>query len=263
MILFPALDVLGGQCVRLERGDRAKATLYNPDPTAQARRFLEQGAQALHIVDLDAAFDGQSENAPVIERIVREAQKYKAFVQLGGGLRSQEALERWLTMGVDRVVVATLVRENFALALKLCEQQQEKIAIALDLRKGKVATRGWVTEIDSAGLEPAERDLDARAWLAPFIARKCNIGAVVVTDIVRDGMLSGSNNDLTLSFARTLPYPVLASGGVASLQDLVSLARTGEVAGAICGRALYEGMFSLEEALAAVATSREEIQRQH
>ena len=249
MILLPALDLLGGKCVRLERGDRAKATIYNPDPVDQARTFLAQGARALHIVDLDAAFDdGRSENASVVERIVREAQKHqkhqkqKVFVQLGGGLRTREAVERWLEAGVDRVVIATLALENLPLALKLCETHHEKIAIALDLKEGKVATRGWLDR----------HDLDVRSWLAPFLEVKRGIGAVIITDIARDGMLSGSNNELTFSFARTLPCPVIASGGIASLADLSALASTGLVAGAICGRALYEKIFLLEEALVAV-----------
>ncbi len=268
MILFPALDLLGGQCVRLARGERAAATLYNPDPPAQARHFLRQGARALHIVDLDAAFDGRSENASVVERIVREAQKYKAFVQLGGGLRSQEAVERWLKTGVDRVVIATLALEDLPLALKLCEKWHEKIAVALDLREGKMATRGWLVHYDfsghdssghdSSGHNLAERDLDVRSWLAPFLEPERRIGAVVVTDITRDGMLSGNNEALTLSFARTLPCPVIASGGIASLDDVNALARTGVVAGAICGRALYEGKFSLEAALAAVEKAHAE-----
>ena len=267
MILFPAIDVLGGQCVRLTRGDRGQATVYNPDPVDQARHFLRQGARALHIVDLDAAFDGRSENAPVVERIVREAKKHNVFVQLGGGLRSKEAVERWLEMGVDRVVVATLALENLPLALTLCETWRERIAIALDLREGKVATRGWLVHHNFSGDNLAERDLDARnlaerdldahTWLAPFIEVDRRIGAVVVTDITRDGMLSGANEALTLSFARTLPCPVIASGGIASIEDLVALARTGVVEGAICGRALYEGKFSLEEALLAVAAFEE------
>ncbi len=253
MILFPAIDLLEGKCVRLAKGDRAAATLYNSDPLEQAQQFLEQGARALHIVDLDAAFDGRSENASIVLRIVREAQKHNAFVQLGGGLRSKEAVERWLETGVDRVVIATLALENLPLALKLCETWHEQIAIALDLKEGKIATRGWLVE-NKLG----ERDLDARSWLAPFLESKRRIGAVVVTDIARDGMLSGNNEALTLSFARTLPCPVVASGGIASLQDLIALARTGIVAGAICGRALYEEKFSLDEALAAVEEARAE-----
>ena len=256
MILFPALDLLGGQCVRLARGERAAATLYNPDPPAQARHFLQQGARALHIVDLDAAFDGQSENASVVERIVHEAQKYKAFVQLGGGLRSQAAVERWLKTGVDRVVIATLALEDLPLALKLCEKWHERIAVALDLREGKMATRGWRVHYDFSEHNLGERDLDVRSWLTPFLEAERRIGAVVVTDITRDGMLSGSNEALTLSFARTLPCPVIASGGIASLDDVNALARTGVVAGAICGRALYEEKFSLEAALAAVEKAR-------
>ena len=263
MILFPAIDLLEGKCVRLAKGDRAAATLYNSDPLEQAQQFLEQGARALHIVDLDAAFDGRSENASIVLRIVREAQKHNAFVQLGGGLRSKEAVERWLETGVDRVVIATLALENLPLALKLCETWHEQIAIALDLKEGKIATRGWLVEnklaenkIDENKL--VERDLDARSWLAPFLESKRRIGAVVVTDITRDGMLSGNNEALTLSFARTLPCPVVASGGIASLQDLIALARTGIVAGAICGRALYEEKFSLDEALAAVEEARAE-----
>ena len=258
MILFPAIDLLGGKCVRLAKGDRAAATLYNSDPLEQAQQFLEQGARALHIVDLDAAFDGRSENASIVLRIVREAQKHNAFVQLGGGLRSKEAVERWLETGVDRVVIATLALENLPLALKLCETWHEQIAIALDLKEGKIATRGWLVENKIDENKLAERDLDARSWLAPFLESKRRIGAVVVTDITRDGMLSGNNEALTLSFARTLPCPVVASGGIASLQDLIALARTGIVAGAICGRALYEEKFSLDEALAAVEEARAE-----
>ncbi len=247
MILFPALDLLGGQCVRLTHGERAQATIYNPDPVEQARLFLQQGARALHIVDLDAAFDGQSENAPVVERIVHEAKKHNAFVQLGGGLRSNKAIERWLEAGVDRVVIATLALENLPLALKLCEQWHKRIAIALDLREGKMATRGWLVE----------HDLDVRSWLAPFLEPERIISAVVVTDITRDGTLAGSNNEMTFQFARTLfartlPCHIIASGGIASLEDLSVLARAGIVDGAICGRALYEGRFSCEEALASI-----------
>ena len=244
MIIYPALDLKGGVCVRLYKGERERATRYNEDPLQQARYFLAQGARALHVVDLDGAFAGHSENGAIIEKIVAASE---APIQLGGGLRSKQAVEHWLERGVARVVIATLAVEHPDVALALCEKWGKRIAIALDLRDGKIATRGWLK--DSLDLEP-------NMFLSPFVA--ANIGAVIVTDITRDGTLSGANSTLTAGFAHALPCEVIASGGISSLEDLLELAREPAIAGAICGRALYEEKFSLAEAQ--IAIERQDIE---
>ncbi len=234
MIIYPALDLKGGKCVRLYQGEKNRTTLYDNEPLRQTKLFLDEGARALHVVDLDGAFDGYSSNKDVIEKIAAISH---VPIQLGGGLRSREAVEHWLERGVERVVIATMAVEQPELALSLCKKWRNRIAIALDLRGGKIATRGWLQGND---------ELNPYIFLEPFV--QAGIAAVIVTDISRDGTLKGTNIDLSVEFAKALPCEVIASGGISSLEDIIKLTRRDAIAGAICGRALYEGKFSLADA---------------
>ena len=213
--------------MRLYQGEKNRATSYHSDPLQQAKLFLEQGARALHVVDLDGAIDGKSTNGEIIEKI---AALSNAPIQLGGGLRSLKAVEHWLERGVERVVIATMAVEQPELALSICKKWRNRIAIALDLRDGKIATRGWLQNNEA---------LNPLIFLKPFV--QAGIAAVIVTDISRDGTLAGTNLELSVEFAKALPCEVIASGGISSIEDIKMLARSGEIAGAICGRALYEG----------------------
>ena len=226
--------------MRLYQGEKNRATLYESEPLRQAKLFLDEGARALHVVDLDGAFDGQSANGDIIEKI---AALSHVPIQLGGGLRSHQAIEHWLERGVERVVIATMAVEEPELALALCKKWRKRIAIALDLRDGKIATRGWVQN---------NHELNPHIFLKPFV--QAGIAAVIVTDISRDGTLAGANLELSVEFAQKLPCEVIASGGISSLEDIIKLARSDVIAGAICGRALYEGKFSLADALLAAET---------
>ena len=236
MILFPAIDLKQGACVRLLRGEMDRATVFNDDPPAQARAFAGAGARWLHVVDLDGAFSGRPENAAVVEAIVAALD---IPVQLGGGVRDEATIERWLAAGVARVILGTAAAREPALVKAACARWPGRIAIGIDARDGKVAVEGWAETSDLDADELALRFEDAGA------------AAIVHTDIARDGAMTGMNVEATAALAARLTTPVIASGGVTSLDDLraVKAAAGSGIVGVIAGRALYDGRIDLAEAL--------------
>jgi phosphoribosylformimino-5-aminoimidazole carboxamide ribotide isomerase len=243
VILYPAIDLKDGQCVRLVRGDMAQATVFNAAPADQARRFAEAGAAWLHVVDLNGAFEGRPVNAGAVEAILAASDRP---VQLGGGNRSMATIEAWLVAGVARVVLGTVAVKDPALVRNACKEWPGKIALGIDARGGRVAVEGWaeVSEIEVRDL--ALRFEDAGA------------AAIVYTDIDRDGVLQGPNVAATAALAAAVATPVIASGGVSSIADLRALAVEPGIAGAIVGRALYDGRVDLAQALAALADENAE-----
>jgi phosphoribosylformimino-5-aminoimidazole carboxamide ribotide isomerase len=228
VILFPAIDLKGGACVRLVRGDMATATIFNHDPAAQARKFAALGFRWLHVVDLDGAFAGGSVNGDAV-RAIRNAVDIK--IQLGGGIRERAAIDAWLDVGIDRLVLGTAALRDPDLVRHAAANHPSRIAVAIDGHNGKVAVEGWA-EISEIGIvELAHRFADA------------GVAAIIATDIARDGALTGIDADATAEFAQAAGIPVIASGGVATLADIAALrAREKDgVAGAIIGRALYDG----------------------
>jgi phosphoribosylformimino-5-aminoimidazole carboxamide ribotide isomerase len=240
VILYPAIDLKDGRCVRLERGEMATATVFNDDPAAQARAFAAAGARWLHVVDLQGAFAGRPVNAAAVDAIVAAVD---CPVQLGGGIRDRAAIEAWLDRGVARVILGSAAVHTPAVVREACRAFPGRIAVGLDARDGRIATDGWAraTALDAVTL--AQRLADA------------GVAAFIYTDIARDGVLSGPNVEATVALAGSVPVPVIASGGVASLADLAALkaAGGGVLEGVIVGRALYDGRIDLAEALALLA----------
>lgn len=226
MKLYPAIDLKDGACVRLVKGDMAQVTVFNTDPAAQARTFAEAGFRRLHVVDLNGAVSGKPVNAAAVEAILAAV---RLPVQLGGGIRDAAGVEAWLARGIDRVVLGTMALRDRALARELCRRFPGRIAIGIDARGGKVAVEGWTETSATDALDLARAFEDAGA------------GAIVYTDIDRDGVLSGVNVEATARLARVVTTPVIASGGIAGLADLAALAGDGCIHGAIIGRALYDG----------------------
>ena len=240
MIVYPAIDLKDGRCVRLVRGAMESATVFNDDPAGQARAFAGAGAIWIHVVDLDGAFAGKPKNAAAVEAIVKTA---PVKVQLGGGIRDEATLEGWLGKGVARVVLGTAAVKNPNLVRAACRRWPGRVALGIDARGGMVAVEGWAETAAVAALDLARRFEDAGA------------AAIIYTDIERDGALQGVNVEATAALAGALETPVIASGGIASLDDLAAL-RAHEkdgVAGAILGRALYDGRVDLKSALALMA----------
>ena len=240
MIIFPAIDLKDGQCVRLLKGDMQRATVFNDNPAAQARAFEAQGFRWLHVVDLDGAVAGRAANAQAVEAIVRAV---GIPVQLGGGIRDAQSIERWLEGGVRRVILGTAAVENPELVREACRKFPGSIAVGIDARGGKVAVEGWAKTSEVSALELALRFED------------CGAAAIIYTDIERDGALAGVNVEATAALASRLETPVIASGGVASLDDIRALRRheSDGVEGVICGRALYDGRIDPKAALALTA----------
>ena len=238
MHLFPAIDLKGGQAVRLLRGDMAQATVFNDDPSAQAADFRAAGFRWLHLVDLDGAFAGRPVNADAVERIV--AAVGDTPVQLGGGIRDLATVERWLERGVTRVILGTVAVKNPDLVAEACRAFPGRIVVGIDARAGRVATEGWAETSELAAAELARRFEDA------------GVAAIVYTDIERDGALQGVNVEATADLARAVDIPVIASGGVSGIEDIRRLMTVeGDgVTGAILGRALYDGRIDPREALA-------------
>jgi phosphoribosylformimino-5-aminoimidazole carboxamide ribotide isomerase len=243
VILFPAIDLKNGEAVRLEQGDMTRATIFHRDPAEQARTFAAKGFNYLHVVDLDGAFAGRPMNATAVERILAAV---KVPVQLGGGVRDRATVEAWLGKGVARVIIGTAAVRNPALVKEAAKAFPGRIAVGLDARDGKVAVEGWAKTSELSALEIARRFEDA------------GVAAIVYTDIARDGMLKGLNLDATIALADALSVPVVASGGFASLDDVLALlaARARKLAGAIVGRALYDGRLDAAEALKLIGAAR-------
>ena len=237
MILYPAIDLKGGQCVRLLRGEMSAATVYSEDPAAQAKSFIGAGCRWLHVVDLDGAFAGKPMNAVAVAAIVAAA---RVPVQLGGGIRDRATIERWLEQGVARVVLGTAALRDPDLVKAACRAYPGKIAVGIDARHGRVAVEGWAKSSNMTALDLA------------LAFENAGVAAIIYTDIERDGALSGVDAEATAALARRLTTPVIASGGVAGLADLAALkAREADgIAGVICGRALYDGRLDLGRALA-------------
>ena len=236
MILFPAIDLKDGEAVRLQQGDMARATVFNRDPAAQARAFEQAGFAYLHLVDLDGAFAGKPVNAAAVERILAAV---KIPAQLGGGIRDRATIDGWLGKGIARVIIGTAAVRDPALVKDAARAFPGKVAVALDAREGKVAVEGWVQTSELAALDIAKRFEDA------------GVAALVYTDVSRDGMLKGLNLDATIVLAEKVSIPIIASGGLASLDDVHALLqpRAEKLAGAIVGRALYDGRLDAAEAL--------------
>jgi len=240
MILYPAIDLKDGRCVRLKRGEMAEATVFNDDPAAQARSFAAQGFSHLHIVDLNGAFAGKPVNAAAVESVLAAV---ATPVQLGGGIRTLDMMEAWLARGVARVILGTVAVRTPTLVHEACRRFPGRIAVGIDAKGGKVAVEGWaaVSELEVAEL--------ARRFEGAGVA------AVIYTDIDRDGVLTGLNLPATAALARTISIPVIASGGLAGLADIEALLRPEHqmIAGAIAGRALYNGRLDARAALALIA----------
>ena len=240
LIVFPAIDLKGGQVVRLAEGDMDRATVYGDDPAAQAMLFAEAGAMHLHVVDLDGAFAGQAVNAAAVEGIVST---FPGHVQLGGGIRDRAAVERWFDLGVSRVVIGTAALKDPEFVKAAARDFPGGIVVAVDARDGFVATEGWAEKSDMAVVDMARRFEDA------------GVAALLFTDVGRDGLLKGCNIDATVDLARATDIPVIASGGVAGIADIrmLSLHVGDGVEGVITGRALYDGRLDLKTALAVAA----------
>ena len=243
MILFPAIDLKEGLAVRLEQGDMARATVFNRDPAEQARLFAAQGFAYLHLVDLDGAFAGRPMNAAAVERILATV---KIPVQLGGGIRDRATIEAWLGKGVTRVIIGTAAVRDPALVKQAASAFPGRVVVGLDARDGRVAVEGWAATAELSALELARRFEDA------------GVAAIVYTDVARDGMLKGLNLDSTIALAEAVSIPVIASGGLASIDDVRSLLtpRAQKLAGAIVGRALYDGRLDAAEALKLIRTAQ-------
>lgn len=237
MILYPAIDLKDGNCVRLLHGEMDKATVFGTDPAAQAAKFEAAGCAWVHLVDLNGAFAGEPVNAAAVEAILA---RIKVPAQLGGGIRDMATIERWLSKGLARVILGTVAVENPALVREAAKAFPGQVAVGIDARNGKVATKGWATETDVLVTDLAQSFEDA------------GVAAIIYTDILRDGAMTGPNIEATEALARAVSIPVIASGGVSSLPDLIALRDTGVIAGAISGRAIYDGALDLQAALAAL-----------
>jgi phosphoribosylformimino-5-aminoimidazole carboxamide ribotide isomerase len=243
VILFPAIDLKNGEAVRLQQGDMARATVFNRDPAAQAKVFEQQGFEYLHLVDLDGAFAGKPINAAAVERILAAV---KMPAQLGGGIRDRATIENWLGKGVARVIIGTAAVRDPSLVKEAARAYPGRVAVGLDARNGRVAVEGWAETSELAVLDIAKRFEDA------------GVAAIIYTDVARDGMLKGLNLEATITLADGVSIPVIASGGLASIEDIHALLapRAQKLAGAIAGRALYDGRLDAAAALQLIATAR-------
>jgi phosphoribosylformimino-5-aminoimidazole carboxamide ribotide isomerase len=243
MILFPAIDLKEGLAVRLQQGDMARATVFHRDPAAQARAFEAQGFEYLHIVDLDGAFAGKPVNAGAVDRILETV---GIPVQLGGGVRDMATVEGWLGKGVTRVIIGTAAVRDPAFVKEAAKNFPGKVAVGLDARDGKVAVEGWAEASELSALDIARRFEDA------------GVAAIIYTDIARDGMLQGLNLEATVALAEAISIPVVASGGLASIDDIKAMLepRAKKLQGAIAGRALYDGRLNAAEALTLIRDAR-------
>ena len=243
MILFPAIDLKNGEAVRLEQGDMARATIFHRDPAEQARVFAAQGFEYLHIVDLDGAFAGKPMNAAAVERILATV---KIPLQLGGGIRDRATIDAWLDNGIRRVIIGTAAVRDPALVKAAARAHPGRIAVGFDARDGAVAVEGWAETSEISALDIARRFEDA------------GVVAIIYTDIARDGMLRGLNLDATIALAEAVSIPIIASGGLASIEDVHALLepRAQKLEGAVVGRALYDGRLDAAAALRLVRAAR-------
>jgi phosphoribosylformimino-5-aminoimidazole carboxamide ribotide isomerase len=243
VILFPAIDLKEGLAVRLEQGDMARATIFHRDPATQAQAFAQQGFEYLHVVDLDGAFTGKPVNADAVERMLKAV---TMPVQLGGGIRDLKTVEAWLAKGIARVIIGTAAVRDPAFVKQAAKTFPGRVAVGLDARDGKVAVEGWAETSEVTALEIAQRFEDA------------GVAAIIFTDIARDGLLKGLNLDATIALADSISIPVIASGGLASIEDVKAMLtpRAGKLAGAIAGRALYDGRLDPAQALALIRAAR-------
>ncbi len=239
MILYPAIDLKDGQCVRLLRGDMEAATVFGDDPAAQALKFQDAGCEWLHLVDLNGAFAGAPVNAAAVEAILKSV---RVPVQLGGGIRDLATIEMWLSKGLARVILGTVAVEVPGIVRQAARAFPGQVAVGIDARKGFVATKGWATQTKVQATDLARSFEDA------------GVAAIIYTDIDRDGAMQGPNIGATEALARAVSIPVIASGGVSTLADLIALRDTGVIAGAISGRALYDGTIDLQTALRTLKT---------
>jgi phosphoribosylformimino-5-aminoimidazole carboxamide ribotide isomerase len=245
MILFPAIDLKDGRCVRLRKGQMTTATIYNDDPAAQALDFQNKGFSWLHVVDLDGAIEGQSVNAAAVDAILKATTNP---VQLGGGIRTLAQIESWLERGLARVILGTAALHNPDLVVDACRRFPGRIAVAVDARGGKVAVQGWATTTSVDSHELARR------------FEGVGVAAIIYTDIDRDGVLSGINWPSAIALADAVSIPVIASGGLASMADIVRMTQpdAAKLEGAVSGRALYDGRIDPREALAVLEKARRE-----
>lgn len=243
MILFPAIDLKDGKCVRLKLGEMSQATVFNDDPAAQAALFEQQGFRYLHVVDLNGAFEGRPVNASAVETILR---RISMPVQLGGGIRDLATIETWLAKGITRVILGTIAVRDPELVRQACRAFPGRIAVGIDAKGGRVAVEGWAETTELSAIELAKQFEDA------------GVAAIIYTDIERDGVLKGLNLPATAELARATAIPVIASGGLASLDDVRALLEPQYrmLEGAITGRALYDGRINAQAALDLLASAR-------
>lgn len=236
--LYPAIDLKNGECVRLQQGDMARVTVFNADPAAQARKWEDAGFRYLHLVDLDGAFAGKPANAAAVKAI---RQAVRLPIQLGGGIRDEATIENWLEAGISRVILGTVAVRNPDLVKSAAKRWPGRVVVGIDARSGRVAVEGWAEASDLDAIDLAKKFVDA------------GVAAIVYTDIDRDGLLKGVNVAATAAMARAVPIPVIASGGLAGIEDLVALkheaANGAAIDGAILGRALYDGRIDPAAAL--------------
>ncbi len=237
MMIYPAIDLKDGQCVRLKRGDMGEATVFNAGPAAQARQFQDQGFEYLHIVDLNGAFEGRPVNGAAVEAILSAI---TIPAQLGGGIRDMATIAAWLEKGIARVILGTVAVHNPGIVFDACRAYPGRIAVGIDARDGRVAVAGWAEMSDIPALDLARKFEDA------------GVAAIIYTDIARDGMLEGLNLEATAAMARAVSIPVIASGGLSGMEDIRRLLQPEfrVIAGAIAGRSLYDGRLDAREALA-------------
>ncbi|MFY9656627.1 MAG: 1-(5-phosphoribosyl)-5-[(5-phosphoribosylamino)methylideneamino]imidazole-4-carboxamide isomerase [Methylocystis sp.] len=243
MILYPAIDLKEGRCVRLAQGDMSRATVFNNDPGEQARVFEAKGFEYLHIVDLDGAFAGQARNSEAVEIILSSI---RIPAQLGGGIRDMNAVAYWLDRGVTRVILGTAAVKNPGFVREAARHYPGRVAVGIDAREGMVAVEGWAKTTTMSALDLGKSFEDA------------GVAAIIYTDIARDGLLQGLNLEATLALAEKVAIPVIASGGLASLEDVERLLAPdcAKIAGAVAGRALYDGRLDAETALEMIRASR-------
>lgn len=236
MIFFPAIDLKDGQCVRLLRGEMDQATVFNDNPGAQAKAFVDEGCEWIHVVDLNGAFEGKPVNANAVGGILAQA---KVPVELGGGIRDMKTIEFWLERGVRRVILGTIALRNPELVMAACKAFPGRIAVGVDAKDGFVAVEGWAEVSDMPALDLARKFEDA------------GVAAIIFTDIARDGLMQGPNIDATIDLARAISTPVIASGGVSSMDDLRALKAKGAtiLEGVISGRAVYDGAIKVRDAV--------------